>query len=150
MSSRIRSHSESFNSWRCVMKGRWSLLGVLSILTLCAGAVPARAADVGATPTFHKDIEPIFQRSCQSCHNPTSVAPMSLLTYQQVRPYAREIKRRTALRHAPWFLERNIGIQKMKADNSLTDEQIDTVGRWVDGGAPEGDAKDAPPALKLL
>jgi len=140
------------------MKGRWSLLGVLSILTLCAGAVPARAADVGATPTFHKDIEPIFQRSCQSCHNPTSVAPMSLLTYQQVRPYAREIKRRTALRHAPWsrdamppwFLERNIGIQKMKADNSLTDEQIDTVGRWVDGGAPEGDAKDAPPALKLL
>jgi hypothetical protein len=138
--------------------GRWRLIAFLIVLTLGVGALPAMAADDVVKPTFHKDIEPILQRSCQRCHNPNSVAPMSLITYQQVRPYAREVKRRTALRHAPWsrdamppwFLERNIGIQKMKDDVSLTDEEIDLIGRWVDSGAPEGDPKDAPPALKLL
>src|SRR5262249_40224658 len=103
------------------MTRRWRLFGILSIIALWMGAVPAMAADDPAKPTFHKDIEPILQRSCQRCHNPNSVAPMSLVTYQQVRPYAREVKRRTALRNAPWsrdamppwFLERNVGVQKM-------------------------------------
>jgi len=81
----------------------------------------AQTAATASQVTFHKDVEPILQRSCQRCHNPNSLAPMSLLTYAQARPYAREMKRRTALRNAawsrgampPWFLERNIGIQKV-------------------------------------
>src|SRR5476649_2625147 len=127
------------------MTNRWTFLIVIA---LGAGAVPAAAADTAVKPmvSFHKDIEPILQRSCERCHSPNSVAPMSLITYEQVRPYAREIKRRVALRHAPWsrgamppwFLETNVGIQKMKDDNSLTDDEIDLVAQWVDSGAPEG------------
>jgi hypothetical protein len=121
------------------------------------GAMPsaAQAPIPGHQVTYSKDIAPILQRSCQRCHRPDSVAPMSLLSYQEVRPYAREIKRRTALRNAawsrgampPWFLERNIGIQKMKDDISLTDAEIALVGAWVDAGAPEGNPADLPQAL---
>src|SRR5690349_12553067 len=101
------------------------ILAALATVGLCAGASPVAAQQAAApTPTFHKDIEPILQRSCQRCHNPNSVAPMSLLTYAQARPYAREMKRRTGLAHAPymrgamppWFLERTIGVQKVKDD----------------------------------
>src|SRR3954467_15475934 len=73
---------------------------MLAALAAVAGASPAAAQS--ATPTFSKDIAPILQRSCQRCHKPDSVAPMALLTYEQVRPYAREIKRRTGFRHAQW------------------------------------------------
>jgi len=130
----------------------------LAVVGLLVGVTPAAAGQATAQQvTFHKDIEPILQRSCQRCHNPNSVAPMSLLTYAQARPYAREMKRRTALAHAPymrgamppWFLERTIGVQKVKDDNSLNDEEIDAIAAWADAGAPEGDLKDAPPALKL-
>jgi len=121
-----------------------------------AAAQAPRAAV--AQVTFHKDIEPILQRSCQRCHNPNSVAPMSLLNYAQARPYARAMKQRTSLRNTayargampPWFLERNIGVQKIKDDNSLTNEEIDLIAAWADAGAPEGNIADAPPALKLI
>src|SRR5688572_33199651 len=98
------------------------------------------AAVVAATPfsaaaqtkdavTFSKDIAPILQRSCQQCHRPNSVAPMSLLTYEDARPYARAMKARTALRDKrgampPWFIEKNVGIQHFKDDFSLSDEDI--------------------------
>jgi hypothetical protein len=105
--------------------------------------------------TYSKDIAPILQRSCQRCHRPDSVAPMSLLTYKEARPFAREIKRRTALRYAPWsrdamppwFLETNIGIQHMKDDISLSDKEIAMIGKWADSGAPEGNPADLPKAL---
>ena len=105
----------------------------LAMLSVVVGAAPARAqAAVDRPVTFHKDIEPILQRSCQRCHNPESVAPMSLITYEQVRPFARAIKQRTALKYAPWsrgvmppwFLESRIGIQKIKDDVSLSDKEI--------------------------
>src|SRR5947207_6477896 len=126
---------------------RWGMLAALATLGLFAGAAPVAAQQAAPTPTFHKDIEPILQRSCQRCHNPNSVAPMSLLTYAQVRPYAREMKRRTALAHAPymrgamppWFLEKTIGVQKVKDDNSLNDDEIEAIAAWADAGAPEGD-----------
>ena len=119
-----------------------------------AAAVPAKAAD---QVTYSKDIVPIMQRSCQRCHNPNSVAPMSLLTYAQVRPFAKEIKRRTALKYAawsrgvmpPWFLESDLGIQHMKDDISLSDEEIAKIAKWADAGAPEGNPSDAPPPLKF-
>ena len=105
----------------------------------------AAAADAKATPTFTKDIAPIFQDKCEACHRPDSIAPMSLKTYTDVRPWVRSIKARVADRQMPpWHIDRTVGIQKFKNDRSLTDEQIDAIVRWVDGGAPQGDAKDMP------
>ena len=132
---------------------------VAKVLALALGlssAVPmaAQAAKKDQV-TFHKDILPLLQRSCQNCHRPSSVAPMSLLTYGQVRPWARAMKQRTALARTqyqrgampPWFYEKNIGIQKIKDDISLNDAEIARFAAWADNGAPEGDKADAPKAL---
>ena len=105
--------------------------------------------------TFTKDIAPILQRSCQSCHRPGSVAPMSLLTYEEARPWAKAMKSRTSLRDKPnamppWFIEKNIGIQHYKGDISLSDDEIDRIARWADSGAPRGNPADLPPPLKFL
>lgn len=135
---------------------RVGLLAAMAVVWTLAGGTPAAAQTTWDGPvTFTKDIAPILQRSCQRCHRPDSVAPMSLLTFQDARPYAREIKRRTELRYAPysrgvmppWFLETNVGIQQMKDNVSLSDEEIAKIAKWADSGAPEGDPKDLPPAL---
>src|SRR6266576_1215517 len=96
--------------------------------------------------TFSKDIAPIFQAKCQECHEPGSIAPMSLITYQDVRPWARSIKERVAARQMPpWHIDKTVGVQKFKNDMSLSDEQIATIVAWIDGGALQGDPKDLPP-----
>jgi hypothetical protein len=96
--------------------------------------------------TFSKHIAPIFQRSCENCHRANGVAPMALTTYEQVRPWVRAIQRKTASREMPpWFIEKNIGIQKFKNDISLSDEDIATIGHWVENGAPQGNPADMPP-----
>jgi hypothetical protein len=96
--------------------------------------------------TFTKDIAPILQRACQNCHRPNSIAPMSLLTYQEGRPWARAIKQKVLAREMPpWSVEKTIGIQKFKDDPSLTDGEIATIVQWVDAGAPEGDPAELPP-----
>jgi hypothetical protein len=113
------------------------------------GAVLALAAPAAAaeTPTFSKDVAPILQAKCQSCHQPNSIAPMSLMTFQEARPWARSMKERVSSRQMPpWHLDKSVGIQSFKNDMSLSDEQIDTIVRWVDGGAPQGDPKDLPPS----
>src|SRR5438876_10210821 len=112
--------------------------------TANAQSAPERQA------TFTKDVAPILQRSCQTCHRPNSVAPMSLLTYEDTRPWAKAIKYRTGLRDKPdvmppWFMEKNIGIQKYRNDISLTDEEVGKIARWVDAGAPRGNPADMPP-----
>jgi hypothetical protein len=105
----------------------------------------AAAADAAKAPTFTKDIAPIFQEKCEACHRPDSIAPMSLMTFTEARPWARSIKTRVSERQMPpWQIDRNVGIQKFKNDRSLSDEQIDTIVRWVDAGAPQGDPKDMP------
>jgi hypothetical protein len=118
----------------------------------CPARSQAQAAGNRAEVTFTRDIAPILQRSCQSCHRPNSVAPMSLLTYEEVRPWASAIKLRTAIRDRmgtmpPWFIEKDVGIQDYKNDLSLTDEEITTIASWVDAGAPEGDPAHLPPPL---
>jgi len=115
-------------------------------------AAPVLAADTPARPvTFSKDVAPIFQAKCQECHQPNSIAPMSLLSYQEARPWARSIKERVATRQMPpWHIDKNVGVQKFKNDMSLTDEQIDTIVKWVDGGALQGDPKDMPPPKPLV
>ena len=129
--------------------------GVVGFGLMAPAAVSAQS-ESGAAPgsevTFARDVAPILQRSCQQCHRPASVAPMSLLTYAEVRPYARAIKTRTGLRNKrgampPWFLERDLGIQHYKNDISLSEEEIALIGRWVDAGAPLGDPADLPPPL---
>src|SRR5207244_12006970 len=112
-----------------------------------AVAAPGLAADTPAKPvTFSKDVAPILQAKCQECHQPNSIAPMSLITYQDARPWARSIKERVATRQMPpWHIDPSVGVQKFKNDMSLSADQMDTIVRWVDEGAPQGDPKDMPP-----
>src|SRR5438094_5266268 len=100
--------------------------------------------------TFTKDVAPILQAKCQMCHRPGMMAPMSLLTYQDARPWARAIRERVSRREMPpWHLDKTVGIQKFKNDSSLADEQIATIVAWVDGGAPMGDPKDLPKPVQF-
>jgi len=127
--------------------GRFSI-GVILLLLIAALGFPATpVAAQGATPvTFTKDIAPILQRSCQNCHGPQGFAPMPLTTYEEVRPWATAIKRKTSQREMPpWFIEKNIGVQKFKDDPSLSDEEIALIAAWVDGGARRGNPADMPP-----
>ena len=122
-------------------------LAVFGIASPLAQRAPAPgASDV----TFAKDIAPILQRSCQNCHRPDGVAPMSLVTYQEVRPWAKSIKARTSIGPhrgvmPPWYVEKNIGIQKFKNDPSLSEDEIAKIARWADTGAPRGNPADLPP-----
>jgi hypothetical protein len=109
-------------------------------------AAQSRAAG-NASVTFTKDVAPILQRSCVTCHRPGQSAPMSLMTYEDARPWARSMKARVETREMPpWHLDRNIGIQKFRDDPSLSEEQIATIVSWVDAGAPKGNPADMPPA----
>ena len=108
-----------------------------------------------AQVTFTKDIAPILQRSCQNCHRPNAIAPMSLIGYEEVRPWARAIRFRTALRGKPgtmppWFIEKDIGIQQYKNDPSLSEEEVMKIATWVDSGTPRGDPADMPPPIEFL
>src|SRR5437879_380457 len=119
----------------------------VALSALVVGADSPRPAQV----TFAKDVAPIFQAKCQECHQPNSIAPMSLISYQDARPWARSIRERVATRQMPpWHIDRSVGVQKFKNDLSLTDDQVETIVRWVDGGSPEGDPKDLPPANPLV
>ena len=103
--------------------------------TETASAEPSKVASHEQV-TFSKDVAPIFQAKCQECHQPNSIAPMSLITYKEARPWARSIKERVVTRQMPpWHIDRSVGVQEFKNDMSLTDEQVNTIARWVDGGA---------------
>ena len=116
-----------------------------AVVLAAASAASAQTAANAAAPTFSKDVAPILYQSCVVCHRPGSIAPMSLLTYEDARPWARSIKAKVSQREMPpWFIERNVGIQKFKDDPSLTDQQIATITKWVDSGAAKGNAADMP------
>ncbi len=116
------------------------LLGVLLALP-----VSSIAAD---TPvTFSKDIAPILQEKCQDCHRKGSMAPMSLVTYEETRPWAKSIRQRVIARQMPpWHIDKTVGVQQFKNDMSLSDQQIAAIVKWVDAGAPLGNPKDMPAA----
>ena len=100
---------------------------------------------LAAEPTFAKDIALILQEKCQDCHRKGSMAPMSLVTYEETRPWAKSIRQRVMLRQMPpWHIDQTVGVRKFKNDMSLSDEQIGLIARWVDAGAPLGDLKDMP------
>jgi mono/diheme cytochrome c family protein len=121
---------------------------------LAPAAAAAQSADASGGVTFARDVAPILQRSCQQCHRPAGVAPMPLTTYEEVRPWARAIKTRTGLGPRagvmpPWFVERDLGIQRFKKDPSLSEDEIATIAKWADSGAPRGNLADMPPALNF-
>ncbi len=125
----------------------WTSLRVLALFALTGPpAVANAAADaVLPTPTFTKDIAPIFQEKCEACHRPDSMAPMSLVTYEEARPWVKSIRARVAAREMPpWHIDSTVGIQHFKNDRSLSDGQINTILRWVDAGAPRGEPEDMP------
>jgi hypothetical protein len=127
---------------------RLSILGPGAFALAVSVSLPGTAmAQAPAAPTFTKDVAPIFQEKCEACHRPDSIAPMSLQTYEEARPWARSIKARVADRQMPpWHIDKTVGIQKFKNDRSLSDDQIAKIVKWVDAGAPKGDPRDMPAA----
>ena len=123
----------------------------LKIVIVTAGAFAvgspvAWSAEPGRTVTFTKDVAPIVQQKCESCHRADGMAPMSLATYEEARPWAKSIAARVGGRQMPpWHIDKTVGIQKFKNDRSLNDDQIETILAWVAAGAPKGDPKDMPP-----
>src|SRR5437868_6242869 len=98
------------------------------------------------SPTFYKDVLPIVQQHCQSCHRPGQIGPFSLLDYQSARPWAAAIKSAVATKKMPpWFANPEYG--HFDNDRSLKQPEIDTLVAWVNGGAPAGDAVNAPPPV---
>src|SRR5690349_6993799 len=113
-----------------------SLLALSAMATVQAGA---------GTPTFNKDVAPILYKNCATCHRPGDIAPMALLTYEQVRPWAKSIREKVSLgAMPPWHADAPAGT--FSNDRRLTDQEKDTVSRWVSAGAPQGDPKELLPA----
>src|ERR1700691_85410 len=125
-----------------------TLFGMCASCVLFAFAGVSLAADKPVTfspATFSKDIAPILQEKCQECHRPNSLAPMSLITYEETRPWAKSVKLRVMTRQMPpWHIDKTVGVREFKNDMSLSDEQIATIVRWVDAGSPQGDPRDMP------
>ena len=100
-------------------------------------------------PTYSKDVAPILQRTCMRCHTEDGVAPMSLTTYEEVRPFAALIRDRVMKRiMPPYHVDPTIGIQDYKNDIRLSMEEINTIVQWVESGTPEGDPADLPPPVE--
>jgi hypothetical protein len=118
-----------------------------SVAIVIVMAIPAMAGQTQDQVTFTKDVAPILQNRCQVCHRPGTFAPMSLLSYEEARPWAKSIKQKVVTREMPpWFIDKNVGVQHFSNDVSLSDEEIATIARWVDNGAPKGDPAAMPPA----
>jgi hypothetical protein len=110
---------------------------------IAAALFPSAVAAQTAKPTFAKDIAPIFYSRCVMCHRPDEVAPMSLVSYSDVRPWARAIKTKIVSRQMPpWYAEGEPG--KWRNDRRLTQAEIDKIVAWIDAGAPRGDDRDLP------
>lgn len=123
----------------------------LMLLILASAGLRAQTTSpVSGAVTFTKDVAPILQRSCQECHRPNAIAPMSLLTYEEVRPWAKAIKEKVALRMMPpWFVDPNVGINRFKNEGGLSNQQIATIANWVDAGAPKGNQADMPAPVQF-
>jgi len=136
---------------RVAIWGRVTMMSVVAVIGATSGAAAQTTAKATEPQvTFTKDVAPILQRSCQACHRPNNIAPMSLLTYEEARPWARSIKARVTEREMPpWYIDRNVGVKKFDPDPSLSDAEIATIGKWVDAGAPRGNPADMPPPRKF-
>jgi hypothetical protein len=119
------------------------LIGVLAALGISMSS-DSRLAMSAASATYAKDVAPIIQKNCQVCHRPGEVAPMSFMSYKEVRPWARSIREKVVTREMPpWFADPKHG--EFSNDARLSPQEIETIVSWVEGGAKEGDPKDMPP-----
>ena len=117
---------------------------------ILSAAIAMVAVSAQGEVTFTKDVAPILQKRCQVCHRPDTFAPMSLLTYEDARPWARSIKQKVVAREMPpWYIDKNVGIHNFKNDVSLSDQEIAAIVKWVDSGAPKGAPEDMPPPRKF-
>ena len=115
------------------------------VIALICGGATAAAQDLSVT--FNRDVLPILQKNCQTCHRPGEVAPMSFVSYKDARPWAKAMKVAVASRKMPpWFADPQYG--HSLNDRALKQSDIDTIAKWADTGALEGDPKTAPPAVQ--
>jgi len=120
----------------------WSVMvGAATLLLSTLSSAQTGNQDI----TFSRDIMPILQENCQDCHRDEGIGPMSLMTYDEVQPWAPLIQYKVVNRQMPpWHIDRTIGIQEFKNDKSLRDMEVAMISAWVDAGAPEGDPADLP------
>ena len=117
------------------------------VLAILMPGVAAMAVEASSGPTFNKDVLPVLQKNCQTCHRPGQIAPMSFLDYKSTRPWAKAMKTAVESRKMPpWFADHQFG--EFQNDRTLPQTDIDIITKWADAGAPEGDAKDAPPPVQ--
>jgi hypothetical protein len=130
-------------------RGFWRTSAILGGVALAA-ILSLPQATAAQEVTYAGDVASILQENCVRCHHPGTAAPMSLETYEQVRPWAPVIKEAVETRAMPpgWYIDRTVGIQHFKNDPSLSDEEIETIARWVDAGTPMGDAAQLPPPVE--
>jgi hypothetical protein len=130
------------------MRPKRLILPLSLFIIAVAGVVfvtPGRASSGDKQPTFNRDVAPIFFSSCAQCHRPGEAAPFSVLSYKDVRPWARSIKEKVLTREMPpWHADPHVG--QWVNDRRLTPEQIKLIAAWVDQGAKEGDPRELPPA----
>lgn len=126
---------------------------LIVLISACFLAVAALesdrvSGDARKAPTFSKDVAPIFYKNCVGCHRPGEIAPMSLISYKEVRPWAKSIREKVATKEMPpWHPDPHYG--QWENDRRLSQTEIDTIVAWVDSGAAEGNPKDLPPMPKL-
>jgi len=114
-----------------------------TVLVVAGCVLLAAPAFAAGAPTFSKDVAPILYKNCVECHRPTAMAPMSLVTYEDARPWARAIRQKVVARQMPpWGADPAIG--RFANDVSLKQADVDTIAAWVDGGAPEGNRAELP------
>ena len=125
------------------MRVTTTLIGACAALLVLGVASMANAEAAEGTPTFAKDVAPILYENCVACHRPNHLAPMSLISYDDARPWARAVKSKVVAKEMPpWGADSSV--RAYRNDASLTQAEIDTIAAWVDGGAPEGNAADLP------
>ena len=129
---------------------RMTLVALLAVgIAAMTSSMKATAGENSSSVTFYKDVLPILQKNCQTCHRPGEIAPMSFMTYKDTRPWAKGIKTAVVSRQMPpWFADPNYG--HFVNDRRLSDDAVKTLVAWADGGAVEGDAKDAPSPVKFV
>lgn len=132
------------------MRKRLLLMSVIAASSVAAGGLTtaAGAAAKPPAPTFAKDVAPVLYKHCVECHRPGEFAPMPLVSYEDARPWARSMRERVVAREMPpWSADPRHG--RFRNDPRLSDQEIETISKWVDGGAPKGDLKDLPAVPKF-
>ena len=128
-----------------ILRRNIGLTWLAVLVAFAAPTIQAQSGPAGLSPTFAKDVAPILQNNCQQCHRPDQSTPMSLLTYQEVRPYARAIRAKVLSREMPpWGIDPTVGTQAFENKMALTVAEIATITDWVEAGAPFGEALDLP------